>query len=103
MVQGQAVEPKWLRAVQVVALLQAVDQAAVLRQHADQAVALKWLLLADQAVQLQLLAVDQAVALKSLLAILAEHHPAIADVASRLASVVCSLRFSSAKAAAIQQ
>jgi len=52
-----------------------------------QAAALKWLL-----------HVDQAAALKSLLAILAELHPAIADAARELASVVCSLRFSSARA-----
>jgi len=83
--------------------LQAVGhahQAAELKQHAiladpavalAQAVALKWLLLADLAAVLHLRA-----ALKSLLAILAELHPATADVASGLANAVCSLRFSSA-------
>ena len=71
-----------------------------LRQHADQAAEPKWLHRAVQVVT-QLQAADQAVALKSLLAILAEPHPAIADVAPSLASVVCSRRFSGAKAAAI--
>ena len=72
----------------------------------DQAVEPKWLLAAQAAVQLlvvlQLLAVDQAVALKSLHAILAALHLAIADVAGKLANMVCLLRFSSARAAAIQ-
>ncbi len=62
-----------------------MHQAAVLRQHADQAAVLKWLLLADQVVLLQLLTADQAVALKSLHAILVELQPAIADVAEKLA------------------
>jgi hypothetical protein len=79
-----------------------------LRQHAAlaelqhvaqaQAVALKWHLADPVAVQLQ--AADQAVALKSLLAIHAELHPATADVAQNASMVVCSLRFSSAKATA---
>ena len=60
--------------------------------------ALRWLdadQVADQVAD-QLL----AAAPKSLLAILAELHPAIADVAT--SRVVCSQRFSSARAAVIQ-
>jgi len=61
-----------------------------------QAVALKWLHHVAQAT-----AQDQAVALKLLLAILVELHPAIADVVETRASVVCLLRFSSARAVVV--
>ena len=82
---------------------QLVHQAVALKHaiHAEhqhvaqaQAVALKWHV-ADQVVEQRL-----AAALKSLLAILAELHLAIADVATIVESVVCSLRFSSAEATA---
>ena len=76
---------------QAVALKHAIHAE---HQHAAQAqaVALRWLD-ADQVAD-QLL----AAAPKSLLAILAELHPAIADVATSEQSTVCWLRFSSAKA-----
>ena len=80
----QAVALKLL-AVQVVAELVLVAELA---QVADQAAALKWLLvilvarLQDAPVVVaRALVADQAAALKSLLAILAELHPATADVA----------------------
>ena len=78
---------------QAVALMHAIHAE---HQHAAQAqaVALKWHV-ADQVVEQRL-----AAALKSLLAILAELHLAIADVATIVESVVCSLRFSSAEATA---
>ena len=63
-----------------------------------QAVALKWHIADPVVAQLQ--AVDLAVAQKSLHAILALLHLAIADVVANSESVVCSLRFSSAKAKA---
>ena len=80
---------------QAVALKHAIHAE---HQHAAQAqaVALRWLdadQVADQVAD-QLL----AVAPKSLLAILAELHPAIADVATSEQSTVCWLRSSSAKA-----
>ena len=78
-------ELNWLHADLVAVLVQAVEP--------------KWLHHADQVVQLQ--AVHLAAALKWLPAILVALHPAIADVAQSLASVVCSLRFSSARAAVI--
>ena len=82
---------------QAVALMHAIHAE---HQHAAQAqaVALKWHVadqVADQVVEQRL-----AAALKSLLAILAELHLAIADVATIVESVVCSLRFSSAEATA---
>ena len=82
-------------------MVQLVLQAVAQSHLADQAVEPKWLHHADQVVA-QHQAADQAVALKPHHAIHAELHPAIADVVSKLASVVCSRRFSSAKAAAIQ-
>lgn len=61
-----------------------------------QAVALRW----HDADQVADQDADQllAAALKSLLAILAELHLAIADVATSVESMVCWLKFSSAKA-----
>jgi len=75
-----------------------VDQAVIHAEHQHvapaQAVAPKWLH-ADRVV-----AQLQAVVQKSLHAIHAELHLAIADVEAISESVVCSLRFSSAKAKA---
>ncbi|HUP78098.1 MAG TPA: hypothetical protein VM260_05990 [Pirellula sp.] len=83
-------------------VIQVVDQAVIHAEHQHvaqaRAVAPKWLLAEPVVEQLQ--AVDLAVARKSLHAILAELHLAIADVVTNTESVVCSLRFSSAKAKA---
>lgn len=84
---------------QAVALKHAIHAE---HQHAAQAqaVALRWHDADQVADQVADQDADQvlAAALKSLLAILAELHLAIADVATSVQSMVCWLRFSSAKA-----